>query len=128
MKLQGAFPSTSKTLWERNTSCFCQNCFRTSFKPETACDDWRIVDLQRKRNLSILSNSEKAVKRPENKVAVNKFQKSKNILKAKLFVSIHIFKAMLQVKNSVKIRYIKIKFKKVLKSIIQLSYAMSKQY
>ena len=53
--------------------------------------------------------------------------KSKNILKAKLFVSIHIFKVILQVKNSFKKRYMTIKLKKVLKSIIQLSYAMSKQ-
>ena len=51
----------------------------------------------------------------------------KNILKAKLFVSIHIFKAILQVKNSFKKRYNTIKLKKVLNSIIQLSYAMSKQ-
>ena len=53
--------------------------------------------------------------------------KSKNILKAKLFVSIHIFKVILQVKNSFKKRYMTIKLKKVLKSIIQLSYGMSKQ-
>ena len=49
------------------------------------------------------------------------------ILEAKLFVSIHIFKAMLQVKNSFKKRYIRIKVKKVLKPIILLSYAVSKQ-
>ena len=49
------------------------------------------------------------------------------MLKAKLFVSIHIFKAMLQVKNSFKKRYITIKVKKVLKPIILLSYAVSKQ-
>ena len=49
-------------------------------------------------------------------------------LKAKLFVSIHIFKAILKVKNCLKKRYITIKLKKVLKSIIQLSYAMPKQY
>ena len=46
---------------------------------------------------------------------------SKYILKAKLFVSIHIFKAMLQVKNYFKKSYITIKLKEVLKSIIQLS-------
>ena len=49
------------------------------------------------------------------------------MLKAKLFVSIHIFKAMLQVKNSFKKRYITIKVKKVLKPIILPSYAVSKQ-
>ena len=54
-------------------------------------------------------------------------KKSKNILKAKLFVSIQIFKAILQVKISFKKRYNTIKLKKVLKIIIQLSYAMSKQ-
>ena len=52
--------------WVRNTSCFCQNCFGSPFKPETTCDAWRIVDLQRKRNPSILSSSEKAVEIPEN--------------------------------------------------------------
>ena len=41
-------------------------------------------------------------------------------------MSIHIFKAMLQVKNSFKKRYITIKVKKVLKPIILLSYAVSK--
>ena len=46
MELHAAFPSTSNKLWVRNTSCFCQNCFGTSFKPETACDGWRMVDLQ----------------------------------------------------------------------------------
>ena len=51
----------------------------------------------------------------------------KNTLKAKLFVCIHIFKAILHVKNSFKKRYNTIKLKKVLNSIIQLSYAMSKQ-
>ena len=53
--------------------------------------------------------------------------KNLKILKAKLFVSIHIFKAMLQVKNSFIKRYITIKVKKVFKLIIQLSYAASKQ-
>ena len=42
-------------------------------------------------------------------------------------MSIHIFKAMLQVKNYFKNRYMTTKFKKALKPIIQLSYAMSKQ-
>ena len=46
----------------------------------------------------------------------------------KLLVSIHIFKTILQVKNYLKKCYITIKLKKMLKSIIQLSYAMSKQY
>ena len=45
-------------------------------------------------------------------------KKSKNILKAKLFVSIQIFKAILQVKISFKKRYNTIKLKKVLKIII----------
>ena len=53
--------------------------------------------------------------------------KNLKILRAKLFVSIHIFKAMLQVKNSFKKRYITIKVKKVLKAIILPSYAVSKQ-
>ena len=53
--------------------------------------------------------------------------KSKNTLKAKLFVSIHIFKAILQVKDYFKKCYITIKLKKELKSIIQLSYDMCKQ-
>ena len=54
-------------------------------------------------------------------------KKSKNILKAKLFVSIYILNAILQAKNSFKKRYNTIQLKKVLKSIIQLSYAVSKQ-
>ena len=53
--------------------------------------------------------------------------KNLKILRAKLFVSIHIIKAMLQVKNYFKKRYITIKVKKVLKTIILLSYAVSKQ-
>ena len=53
MKLHAASPSTPKKFLVRNTSCFCQNCFKTSFKPETACDGWRMVGLQRKRNPSI---------------------------------------------------------------------------
>ena len=65
MKLHVAFPSTPNKLWVRNTLCF-----GTSFKPETACDGWRMVDLQRKRNPSILSSSEKAVKIPENEAAI----------------------------------------------------------
>ena len=70
MKLHAAFLSTPNNLWVKNTSCFCQNCFRTSFKPETVCDRWRMVDLQRKRNPSILSSSEKAVEIPENEAAI----------------------------------------------------------
>ena len=70
MKLHAAFPSTSNKLWVRNTSCFCQNCFGTSFKPETACDGWRMIDLQWKRNPSILSSNEKADEIPENEAAV----------------------------------------------------------
>ena len=69
MKLHVAFLSTPNNLWVKNTSCFCQNCFGTSFKPETVCDGWRMVDLQRKRNPSILSSSEKAVEIPENEAA-----------------------------------------------------------
>ena len=69
-KLHAAFPSTLNKLWVRNTSCFCQNCFGTSFKPETACDGWRMVDLQQKRNPSILSNSEKGVEIPESEAAI----------------------------------------------------------
>ena len=70
MKLHAAFPSTPNKLWVRNTSCFCQNCFGTSFKLETACDGWRIADLLRKRNPSILSSGEKDVKIQENEVAI----------------------------------------------------------
>ena len=57
MKLDAAFPSTPNKLWMMNTSC--QNCYRTSFKSETVCDGWRMADLQQKRNLSILSSTEK---------------------------------------------------------------------
>ena len=54
----------------RNTSCFCQNCFGTSFKPEIACDGWRMVALQRKRNSSILSSSAKTVETLENEATI----------------------------------------------------------
>ena len=70
MKLHAAFPSTSNKLWVRNTSWFCQNCFGKSFKPETACDGWRMVDLQRKGNPSILSSTERAVEIPENDATI----------------------------------------------------------
>ena len=70
MKLHAAFPSTPNKLWVRNTSCLCQNCFGTSFKPETACDGRRMVDLQRKRNPSILSTSEETVEIPKNEAAI----------------------------------------------------------
>ena len=69
MKLHAAFPFTLNKLWVRNTSCFCRNCFGTSFKPETACYGWRMVGLQRNRNPSILSSSEKALKILENEAA-----------------------------------------------------------
>ena len=69
MKLHATFPSTRDKLWVRNTSCFCQKIFGASFKPETACDGWRMVDLQRKRNPSIISSSEKAVEIQDNKAA-----------------------------------------------------------
>ena len=36
-----SFSLYSNKLWVRNTSCLCQNCFGTSFKPETACDGWQ---------------------------------------------------------------------------------------
>ena len=65
LKLHAAFPSTPNKLWVRNTSCFCQNCFGTTFKLEIACDGWRMVDVQQKRNPSILSGSEKAAEIPE---------------------------------------------------------------
>ena len=32
IKLHAAFPFTPNKLWVRHTSCFCQNCFGTSFK------------------------------------------------------------------------------------------------
>ena len=70
MKLHAAFPSTSNKLWVRNTSCFCQNCFGTIFKPETVCDGWIMVDLQQKRNPSILSNTENAAEITENEAAI----------------------------------------------------------
>ena len=70
IELHAAFSSTPNKLWVKNTSCFYQNCFGTSFKPETVCDGWRMVDLQRKRNSSILSSSEKAVEIPENEAAI----------------------------------------------------------
>ena len=63
-----AFPSTPNKLWVRNTSYFCQNCFGTSFKAETAYDGWKMIDLQRKRNPPI--GPEKAVKIPENQAAL----------------------------------------------------------
>ena len=69
-KIHAAFLSTPNKLWVKNTSYFCQNCFGTSFKPETACDGWRMVDLQRKKNPSIISSSEKAVEIPENEAAI----------------------------------------------------------
>ena len=49
---------------------FCQNCFRTSLTPEAAWDGWRMVDLQRKRNPSILSREEKVVEITENEAAI----------------------------------------------------------
>ena len=70
MELHAAFPSTPNKLWVRNTPCFCQNYFGTYFKPETACEGQRMVDLQRKRNPSILSSCEKVVEIPENEVAI----------------------------------------------------------
>ena len=70
MKLHAALLSTPNNLWVKNSFCFCQNCFGTSFKPETVCDGWRMVDLQRKRNPSILSSSEKAAEIPENEAAI----------------------------------------------------------
>ena len=70
MKLHAAFLYTTNNLWVKSTSCFCQNCFGISFKLETVCDGWRIVDLRRKRNPSILSSSEKALEIPENEAAI----------------------------------------------------------
>ena len=70
MKLNAEFSFTPNKLWVRNTSCFSQNCFGTSFKSEKACDGWRMIDLQRKRNPSILSSSEKAVEIPENEADI----------------------------------------------------------
>ena len=65
----------------------------------------------------------------DNNKWIRQFKKSKNIKKQSFFVSIHIFKAMLQVKKSFKkdLCYITIKVKKVLEPIILLSYAVSKQ-
>ena len=70
MKLHAAFPSASNKLWARNSFCFCKNCFGASFKPETASNGWRMLDLQRQRNPSVLSSSEKTVEIPENKAAI----------------------------------------------------------
>ena len=49
--------------------CFSQNCF-ISFKFETACDRWKMANLQWKRNLSILSSNKKAVEIPENETGI----------------------------------------------------------
>ena len=68
MKLHAAFPSTPNKLWVRKTFCFHQNCFETSVKSEA--DVWRMVALQRIRNPSILSSSEKAVEIPKNETAI----------------------------------------------------------
>ena len=69
MKLHAAFPSITNKLWVKKTSCFWQNRFG-SFKPETACDGCRMVDLQQMRNPSILSSREKAIGIPENEAAI----------------------------------------------------------
>ena len=50
IKLHAVVLFISNKLWVKNTSCFCQNCFGTSSKPEAARGGWRMVDLQRKRN------------------------------------------------------------------------------
>ena len=70
IKLHAAFPCTSKKIVGEGYFCFCQNCFGTSFKPKTACDGWEMVDLQQKRNPSILSSSEKAAKISEKESAI----------------------------------------------------------
>ena len=70
MKLHAAFPSTPNKLWVRSTSCFCQHCFGTFFKLETAWNGWRMVDLQRKRNPSILWSTEKAIEKPGIEAAI----------------------------------------------------------
>ena len=57
MKLHAVFPITANKLWVRNTYFFLSKLFWTSFKPETACDEWRMVDLQQKRNSLILWSS-----------------------------------------------------------------------
>ena len=38
--------------------------------PQAACDGYGMIDLQRKRNHSILSSSEMAVKIPENEASI----------------------------------------------------------
>ena len=44
MKLHAAFPSTPNKLWMRNTSCFCQNCFKrlSSLKQLAIVEKWLI--------------------------------------------------------------------------------------
>ena len=62
----------------------------------------------------------------DNNKSIRQFSNLK-ILRAKLFVSIHIFQAMLQVKNYFKKTLYYNQSKKVVKPIILLSYAVSKQ-
>ena len=44
MKLHAVFPSTPNKLWVRNTSGFCQNCFRylSSLKQHAMVGEWLI--------------------------------------------------------------------------------------
>ena len=56
-----SFPLYSKQIVGEEHYLFLSKLFWTSFKPETACDGWRMVDLQRKRNPLIPWSSEKAV-------------------------------------------------------------------
>ena len=52
-----SFPLYSKQIMGEEHLLVLSKLFWTSFKPETACDKWRMVDLQQKRNSLILWSS-----------------------------------------------------------------------
>ena len=52
-----SFPRYCKQIVGEEHFLFLSKLFWTSFKPETACDEWRMVDLQQNRNSLILWSS-----------------------------------------------------------------------
>ena len=46
LKLHAVFPHEANRIWVRDLSCFCKNCFTTSFQSDTACKGWRLANLK----------------------------------------------------------------------------------
>ena len=81
MKVHGVFSLKANSIWIRDTSCFCKNCFNRKFQKDSCCKGWRECSLKASdENQGKDSTGKKSVQNEEPSGDIIKESQSTNIV------------------------------------------------